>query len=77
MTKQDALTRWCPNFRVITHQGQVLANRDKDLTATCIADACACWVWDTKNGIKIGDKNYVPEGTDINELEGCCGLVRR
>ena len=65
MTKDEALTKWCPFARASTNYSSPSVNRDYaggvHQGARCLADGCSLWIVDRGYNQSIG---------------GHCGMVR-
>jgi len=83
MTTEEARKKWCPKVIVIigpndpTWQNRAVTNRCEIVgnglgDTCCIADECACWVWDMeKNTDSKTGKTYLQVS-----WQGHCGLAR-
>lgn len=76
MKVKDAKEKWCPKAMAWDGSQEVpmVANRDDfgmpSSRCLCLADTCACWVWDKKTG-ETTIVNIVPD-----DWQGHCGLAR-
>ena len=79
MTREEALKLWCPMAREGGGEfpyNRIEGERPKYPKLNCLADGCACWVWDHKS---ITDGQVVERHGQVLpqvKSEGHCGLAR-
>lgn len=83
MTTEEARTKWCPMVRSTVVNlpssnrdwsgatGGIVCNNNPEY-ARCIADECACWVWDRKTEHSYGPVKHLPK----EQWQGRCGLSK-
>jgi hypothetical protein len=79
MTRKEAQKKWCQNTQLaVGVAGDIITNRfSNTLDSCCLADGCACWVWDRRYEIPSYGNEGQPKNLPESKWEGHCGLIQR